>query len=34
VIAKTTGSFLIAKNYFVCVIANTAGYFMTAKKKN
>jgi hypothetical protein len=22
------------KNYFVCVIAKTAGYFMIAKKKN
>jgi hypothetical protein len=23
---------MIAKNYFVCVIANTACYFMVAKK--
>jgi hypothetical protein len=28
---KTAGLFVIAKNYFVCVIANTAGYFTTEK---
>jgi hypothetical protein len=29
---KTAGSFVIAKT-ILCVIANTAGYFMTAKKR-
>jgi hypothetical protein len=32
-VIATAGSFVIAKNYFVCVIANAAGYFMVAKKK-
>jgi hypothetical protein len=31
-VIATTWSFVIAKNYFVCVIANISGYFMIAKK--
>jgi hypothetical protein len=31
-VIATAGSFVISKNYFVCVIANAAGYFMVAKK--
>jgi hypothetical protein len=33
VIAKTKACTVCLQNYFVCVIANTAGYFMIAKKK-
>jgi hypothetical protein len=32
VIAKTKACTVCLQNYFVCVIANTAGYFMIAKK--
>jgi hypothetical protein len=32
-VIATAGAFVIAKNYFLCVIANTDDNFMIAKKK-